>query len=1282
MISRSAQTTKEAPAPAATFKSQRSRAVQTVADKPAVLRSTSAQATVDSADATAQSATAPEPVEAGSQTEEEAARQLCDCGRRRPAEVAEVLANRGEEYCVLYRDSAEPVWERGSALDDDLIRNFKERSKLPNPHAATATATAAESDAGSSVRRSGRKKRGSPASPSASNLSEKRRQQPARRKSVMSDGGGGESLATEMAAEAAGEEGGGGGVDTPGILRSRRKSGTPTKWPKGPASDGLYMERRSRRKPVNPSKVAAEQESPLAVISEVRTGAADEAIESEALATNVRETEPPTPPTPTPVKRKRGRPPRNPKSPNLKQPAPSNLVVSLSGPTPAKRRRPGRPRKEERSVVAAEAKDDATWSPSPEGVSGRGRRSKVKALTNFKKWNLSGEDDGEDDDQAVETSAEKRVPEPVANSIECSPPPKVSPMKLPERHRKNYRSPEDMEREKVKLEKEEARRRALLMQKLSGELPAGGGEDGSKKGGDGGLLGEDDFPPGLANSDDEGAKPIDGEILSELDDDGEGGGGRRRRSSRSTAGKKTNTSLDADFETGDDVIELDDEDEVALISDKPADPGVIELGGKGQPTTLVQAANIQLGIVPKRKRGRPPKQRDAQGNPLPSTPKSAAGGATPKQRGRRPRVMTNKASSEIVGEVASNNPLIPSNVNLLNDLMQTSDEDKDDESPSGGLTIKPVESPPPPSSPSPTPASKRGRRRAAGSSLKMVLGGRKTSAATRPRRKKQRIDYNESDDEDIDEPDYSEDGGDEEEEDDDHDGREGAVPANLQRIVPPGFEMVRHLNEKGNVEYRVRKAADYASAMAASTSASAGGAVARKSLPPRPESSSNNDADVDAVAGSSPSSASKQQPKLVEIGLRRRSSASKETSSSNVIFVGESKQQQHQQQQSVSATKAAEEPSGSSSGKYVRLTYKPTDEDLDGSSTSPTAVKRQQPQQRRVSPRANEVTSTTDGDDFKVGTKKICIKNIQVYFTFAFQIKGLPTVLDVRGGGGGSPATECNLDPTSGILVDKDGNPFQADTLGSAMLGSASAGGAADGTGADGGGGGGLVMLPSSGNVLSPAQPQQQGPPSQRPEQVIVNLQQGTDDTQGTERKGLINEHGFKLRICIVSFANLSTVNPDGTVNQQQPPSFITAAGVPTSQLLNSSVGGLDPQAFTSAMTAAGSMPTLQLADDGSGTLSVVPPFDGSGGGGGSGNPVNIVSNLAGVAGGGEQFMATAAGIAPGGGADGTTNKVLLVLPGGQMILTDLTDEQCSQLNIQVLYILEAFMKLPLITIH
>ena len=52
--------------------------------------------------------------------------------------------------------------------------------------------------------------------------------------------------------------------------------------------------------------------------------------------------------------------------------------------------------------------------------------------------------------------------------------------------------------------------------------------------------------------------------------------------------------------------------------------------------------------------------------------------------------------------------------------------------------------------------------------------------------------------------------------------------------------------------------------------------------------------------------------------------------------------------------------------------------------------------------------------------------------------------------------------------------------------------------------------------------------------------------------------------------------------------------------------------------------------------------------------------------GGGERYLATAAGIAPGGGSDGTSNKVLLVLPGGQMILTDLTDEQCGQLNIQV----------------
>jgi hypothetical protein len=50
----------------------------------------------------------------------------------------------------------------------------------------------------------------------------------------------------------------------------------------------------------------------------------------------------------------------------------------------------------------------------------------------------------------------------------------------------------------------------------------------------------------------------------------------------------------------------------------------------------------------------------------------------------------------------------------------------------------------------------------------------------------------------------------------------------------------------------------------------------------------------------------------------------------------------------------------------------------------------------------------------------------------------------------------------------------------------------------------------------------------------------------------------------------------------------------------------------------------------------------------------------------GEHYLATAAGVAPGGGSDGASNKVLLVLPGGQMILTDLTDEQCGQLNIQV----------------
>ena len=119
-----------------------------------------------------------------------------------------------------------------------------------------------------------------------------------------------------------------------------------------------------------------------------------------------------------------------------------------------------------------------------------------------------------------------------------------------------------------------------------------------------------------------------------------------RRSHRATAGKKLNLPTG---DTSDITLEMEnqnqdqdqeqnqDKEEYQKEKDGRGNvqDGVITLGGEGQPTTLVQAANQQLGVVPKRKRGRPPKNRDAQGNPIPAkTPKLSP----PKRKRGRPKV--------------------------------------------------------------------------------------------------------------------------------------------------------------------------------------------------------------------------------------------------------------------------------------------------------------------------------------------------------------------------------------------------------------------------------------------------------------------------------------------------------------------------------------------------------------------------------------------------------------------------------------------------------------------
>ena len=221
---------------------------------------------------------------------------------------------------------------------------------------------------------------------------------------------------------------------------------------------------------------------------------------------------------------------------------------------------------------------------------------------------------------------------------------------------------------------------------------------------------------------------------------------------------------------------------------------------------------------------------------------------------------------------------------------------------------------------------------------------------------------------------------------------------------------------------------------------------------------------------------------------------------------------------------------------------------------------------------------------------------------------------------------EYSLDPTSGVLVDKDGNPLQAPL---ANVGS-------DVTNAE------MVMLPPSVSTVSASATEQQ---------VVVNLPPQTTSND--------------IQVSYSSMPTVTTIADSGTsldvlpqVVQQQP--AVTDGQMlyanASSQPLVRTLQPQQPPTLTLDASTSFTTGTLQLAEDGTLSMSSAAP---------AGTNALDVAAIAG-GGGGERYLATAAGIAPGGGSDGTSNKVLLVLPGGQMILTDLTDEQCGQLNIQV----------------
>ena len=143
----------------------------------------------------------------------------CSCQKKKGG--VEVLANRGNEYYVVYKDRAEPVWENESAIDEALIQTFKERT---NPHLAKG---GAEFSASAIDNHEG------PPPPEGSAAVER-------------DGGDLPKSSLSAASE----------VPASNKSQSRRKSGAPTKVTK---EETLPEKRTRRRKPEKPLKVTDEE---------------------------------------------------------------------------------------------------------------------------------------------------------------------------------------------------------------------------------------------------------------------------------------------------------------------------------------------------------------------------------------------------------------------------------------------------------------------------------------------------------------------------------------------------------------------------------------------------------------------------------------------------------------------------------------------------------------------------------------------------------------------------------------------------------------------------------------------------------------------------------------------------------------------------------------------------------------------------------------------------------------------------------------------------------------
>ena len=503
----------------------------------------------------------------------------CSCQQKR--EVVEVLANRGNEYYVVYKDRADPVWEKESAIDEALIQTFKERT---NPHLAKSgadfSASATDNDEG-----------------------------PLPESSVFVELDENVTQSSRSAAT---------NLSISNKSHSRRKSGAPTKVTK---EDTPPENRTRRRKPEKPSKVsdAADEESPT--ISGPKKIMNEEGDLDEHGKYEV------------------GRDTLNVEDGVSEEDASGKESKLVEDP--------------EKEVIKStrirkRSKTSADMHPS---VSPRSRRkSSAQALTKFRKWGAAEEEDDDDDDARVRkserhgtastTDVDKVVSEFQAElDLDMS---QVDDSGLLASHG-GHCDPEYVAREQTKREREEARKSRLIDKKLklAEEKEEEEKKEEEKK--------EEDVTVEMS-----AAEVAPNEVVET--DDEPGPSASPRRSQRATTGKKSNLTSDdksditfnrenRDEDQDKDKDQCKDQyqeaDKAEEDNNKEKDgsgnvqDGVITIGGEGQPATLVQAANQQLGVVPKRKRGRPPKYRDAQGNPIPA---KALKLSSPKKKRGRPKV--------------------------------------------------------------------------------------------------------------------------------------------------------------------------------------------------------------------------------------------------------------------------------------------------------------------------------------------------------------------------------------------------------------------------------------------------------------------------------------------------------------------------------------------------------------------------------------------------------------------------------------------------------------------